>query len=169
VKRLNRKGFTLIELIVVIAIIAVLAGVVLVAINPAVLLAKSRDAKRLEDFDALHKAISLAIADGEIILVNTNGVCATCTSASGVQTVDGDDGWVKFEPVAGRTGLSKFLPALPLDPLNTGDYIYSFASTTQDWEINAVLESPDNANKMTVDGGNNDGRLEVGTNLQIIN
>jgi len=45
---MNRnKGFTLIELIVVIAIIGVLAGVLLIAINPAALLAKGRDAKRI--------------------------------------------------------------------------------------------------------------------------
>lgn len=40
----NLQGFTLIELLVTIAIIGVLAGVVLVAINPATRLAEARDA-----------------------------------------------------------------------------------------------------------------------------
>ncbi len=40
----NQKGFTLIELLVTIAIIGVLAGVVLVAINPALRMAEARDA-----------------------------------------------------------------------------------------------------------------------------
>lgn len=40
----NLRGFTLIELLVTIAIIGVLAGVVLVAINPATRLAEARDA-----------------------------------------------------------------------------------------------------------------------------
>jgi prepilin-type N-terminal cleavage/methylation domain-containing protein len=166
--RKSQKGFTLIELIVVIAIIAVLAGVVLVAINPAVLLAKSRDAKRLEDFDALNKAISLAIADGEIILLDKT-TCTTCTSLSTVQVVDGESGWIQFGIVPGRTGLSKFLPSLPLDPINNETYHYSFGSTLTDWEINGVLESPDNGSKMTVDGGDNDLKFEVGTNLKILN
>ncbi len=41
------KGFTLVELLIVIAIIGVLAVVVLVAINPVEQLAKTRDAGRL--------------------------------------------------------------------------------------------------------------------------
>ncbi|HLC93522.1 MAG TPA: type II secretion system protein [Patescibacteria group bacterium] len=162
----KQRGFTLIELIVVIAIIAVLAGVVLVAINPAVLLAKGRDAKRLEDFDGLNKAISLAIADSEITLTAT-GTCTTCTSLSGTQAVDGT-GWVKFTIPTGKTGLSKFMPALPLDPLNTGTSVYTFGSTLTDWEVNAIMESVDNSAKMTTDGGNSATTLEVGTSLTIL-
>lgn len=162
----KQRGFTLIELIVVIAIIAVLAGVVLVAINPAVLLAKGRDAKRLEDFDGLNKAISLAIADSEITLIAT-GTCTTCTSLSGTQAVDGT-GWVKFTIPTGKTGLSKFMPALPLDPLNTGTSVYTFGSTLTDWEVNAIMESVDNSAKMTTDGGNSATTLEVGTSLTIL-
>ena len=68
----NQKGFTLVELLVVVAIIVVLAGVLLLAINPAALLAKGRDARRLEDIEALNKALALSLADGEITLVNNN-------------------------------------------------------------------------------------------------
>ena len=38
ISRIQQRGFTLVELLVVVAIIAVLAGVVIVAINPAALL-----------------------------------------------------------------------------------------------------------------------------------
>src|SRR3990167_3879845 len=100
------QGFTLVELLVVIAIIAVLAGVVLVAINPTALLAKSRDAARLQDVDNLHKALSLALADNEVTLSSTSG-CTTCTSSTGTQAVNGSAGWVKFTIPTGKTGLSK--------------------------------------------------------------
>ena len=98
----KEKGFTLVELIVVIAIVAVLAGVLVIAINPAALLMKGRDSRRLEDFDSLHKAISLALADGEVTLTDTSA-CATCTSVSGTQAVDGVNGWVKTPPFTGKT------------------------------------------------------------------
>src|SRR3989344_1729262 len=55
----RRRGFTLLELIVVIAILAVLAVAVVVVLNPAQLLARSRDSTRLTDLGALRDAINL--------------------------------------------------------------------------------------------------------------
>ncbi len=57
------KGFTLIELLVVIAIIAILAVVVVLTLNPAQLLAQSRDANRLSDLATLNSAINLYTTD----------------------------------------------------------------------------------------------------------
>ncbi|OGC47600.1 hypothetical protein A2886_02325 [candidate division WWE3 bacterium RIFCSPHIGHO2_01_FULL_42_13] len=159
-------GFTLVELLVVVAIVAVLAGVIVVAINPAALLQKNRDAMRLDDLDNVHRALSLALADGEVTLVET-GTCNNCTSGSGTQAVDGT-GWVKFEVPTGKTGLAKYLPELPLDPLNLGSNIYTFGSAAGAYEINVVLESADNAPKMSTDGGNAAGVWEIGTSLTIL-
>lgn len=163
-------GFTLVELIIVIAIIGVLAGAVLVVLNPAQLLQEGRDAQRLEDMDALNKAVTLALADGEIVLTDTSGVCATCTSsaANPRQGVDGANGWVKFTIPVGLTGLGKFVSVLPADP-STGTY--SWASDGTNYEVNAVLEAADNANKMTTDGGDNAAVYEMGTDpgLDLIN
>jgi prepilin-type N-terminal cleavage/methylation domain-containing protein len=167
----QRKGFTLIELIVVIAIIAVLAGVVMVILNPAAILEKARDTKRMEDLDTLNKVIHLAVLDEEIALQNTSGVCPTCRSnalpSPEIQDIGGVTGWVKYETI-GDIGLGKFLPALPVDPLNNDDYHYSFASTETGWEINAKLESPDNQYAMETDGGDDPNMYEMGTNLRII-
>jgi len=159
-------GFTLVELLVVVAIIAVLAGVVIVAINPAALLQKSRDATRLQDIENMHKALSLALADGEIQLTAT-GSCSSCTTSTGTQAVDGT-GWVKFTIPTGKTGLAKYLPTLPMDPLNTGSNVYTYGSTTAGYELNAVLESADNTAKMSTDGGNASGVWEIGTSLTIL-
>ncbi len=62
-KSLTSKGFTLIELLVVIAIIAILAVVVVLTLNPAQLLAQSRDSNRVSDFATLKSAIALYQAD----------------------------------------------------------------------------------------------------------
>lgn len=53
----NRKGFTLIELMVVIGIIAILAAVVIVAVNPARQFASARDRERQAEILALTNAI----------------------------------------------------------------------------------------------------------------
>ncbi len=168
-KKFNKQGtsgFTLVELLVVVAIIAVLAGVVIVAINPAALLQKSRDATRLQDLENVHKALSLALADGEIALTAT-GTCASCDSLSGTQAVDGT-GWVKFSIPTGKTGLAKYIPALPADPTNSGTNVYTYGGTTAGYELNTVLESVDNAAKMSTDGGNAAGVWEIGTSLTIL-
>ncbi len=58
-----RRAFTLIELLVVIAIIAILAVVVVLTLNPAQLLAQSRDANRVSDLATLNSAINLYATD----------------------------------------------------------------------------------------------------------
>jgi prepilin-type N-terminal cleavage/methylation domain-containing protein len=50
-------GFTLIELIVVIGIITLVAGIIIVAVNPARQFAKTRNAQRSSDIRAIHDAI----------------------------------------------------------------------------------------------------------------
>lgn len=53
------KGFTLLELLIVIAILAVLATIVVLVLNPAETLAKSRDTQRMSDLATMKSAIAL--------------------------------------------------------------------------------------------------------------
>lgn len=162
----KEKGFTLVELLVVIAIVAILAGAVLIAINPATMMQKARDSRRLDAIDTLVKAMSLALTEGEIALTS---MTAAATSAQvDAQVLDGT-GWIRFTIPTGKTGLSKYIPALPLDPTNTTPNVYSYQSTLIDFEIDTVLEHADNATKMSTDGGNSATKYEVGTSLAIMN
>ena len=75
-------GFTLIELLVVIAIIAILAVVVVLTLNPAQLLAQSRDSNRISDMATLKSAIGLYITDqsgATGISLGTPAVCFNST------------------------------------------------------------------------------------------
>jgi len=172
------KGFTLVELLVVIAIIAILAGALFMVINPAKLMAKTRDSKRIAEITELNKAIANSLADGKVTLG------AYAVNATDAATAVTGGGYVRFTLPTGTTvGLGDYMPTLPRDPVKATvggiNYYYYFASTTTAWELNAIMESPDSAGAATNDGGNantcattapagNLCRYEVGTLLTII-
>ncbi len=59
---MSKKGFTLIELLIVIGILAILATTVVLVLNPAQILAETRDTQRVSDLGAVNSAIGLYLA-----------------------------------------------------------------------------------------------------------
>jgi prepilin-type N-terminal cleavage/methylation domain-containing protein len=58
-ERTKTSGFTLLELLIVIAIIAILSVALVIVLNPAETLRKARDAQRISDLSTLKTAIGL--------------------------------------------------------------------------------------------------------------
>lgn len=65
----RRFGFTLVELLIVIAFIAVLAGVLLVAVNPVQQLAKARDTGRISAVSQIGRALEAYAANNNSVYV----------------------------------------------------------------------------------------------------
>jgi type IV pilus assembly protein PilA len=139
----NKKGFTLIEILVVIGLIAILAAIVLIAINPARQFAQGRDSQRTSNVNSILNAVGQRIADNKGVFGGTaNGI--TCpnlpTSTSTVVTTTAAANQVDLSCLA-----PTYIPALPLDPstgsgTNTG-YSVKQDSTGRVWVAATATET----------------------------
>ena len=58
-----KQSFTLVELMITIAVLAILAAIILFALNPINVLNKARDSKRISDINSIYKSISFLEAN----------------------------------------------------------------------------------------------------------
>jgi prepilin-type N-terminal cleavage/methylation domain-containing protein len=143
----NRKGFTLIEILVVIAIIAILASIVLVGLGPSE--AAARDARRLSDLHDIQNSLELYYnACG-----NYPGG-APCGSNVTNATYGGSSVSTYYGGVAGASmAVVPNLGNLPQDPLKQQSYDYDPVgsggnqnlATPVSYYLGATLENKNNA------------------------
>ena len=117
----DQKGFTLLELLLVVAGIAILAGIVIIAINPSKQLGETKNAQRRTDVNAvLNSVYQYAIDNNGNLPSGLDAATLTYqvlgTSASGCDTVCG-----AVTTVAGCLDLSSdltptYIVAIPSDP-----------------------------------------------------
>ena len=162
----TRKAFTLIELLVVIAIIAILAVVVVLTLNPAQLLAQSRDANRVSDMATLASALNLYTTDQSSALQlgtttntylsipdpNGSSTCGslgmpalvsstwTCSSSANYRLAT-STGWlgVNFNLISSGSPFG----SLPVDPVNqtSSGLFYAYNTNGSQFEVTGNFES----------------------------
>lgn len=130
-------GFTLLEVLLVVAIIAILAGIVILALNPTKQLGDARNSQRRADVNTILNAVyqyaidtngslPAAITTGTACGVATQEICksgGTCTGLTDLDTT-----------LVGAT--AKYLVSMPIDPSTastngTGYQIYKNATTNR--------------------------------------
>ena len=114
----KRPGFTLIEILIVIGLIAVLAGVLIVALNPARQFAQARNAQRMNNVDSIMGAIMNNITDNKGLFT-----CAAGTIPSTATKMASGTGNYNIGPCL----VSTYASQLPNDPSATGAH---WTSTT---------------------------------------
>ena len=128
-----RRGFTLLEILLVVAAIGILAGIVILAINPNKQLGDTRNAQRRADVNTILNAVYQYTIDnsgtlptiptGSCALVAANQVCkagaiGTCSTGVALTVL---------------TASEKYLTSIPIDPTvsstdGTGYYISKSAN-----------------------------------------
>ena len=129
-----RKGFTLIEILIVVAIIAILASIVLVGLGPSQ--QAGRDARRLSDIRQIQTGLELYFNRCGIYPGN-----AAPNTAGQPCTVAADD---YHAMVAAVTGSNLGISSMPQDPSPSQTYYYGVSATGNTYTVGAHLENTGN-------------------------
>jgi prepilin-type N-terminal cleavage/methylation domain-containing protein len=112
-----QKGFTLIEVLLVVAILAILAGIVILAINPQKQLQDARTAQRKADVNTILSAVYQYSVDNKGAMPGSNTptaptaaieICTSATSATCTTATLAD--------LSSLISTQTYLTAIPVDP-----------------------------------------------------
>jgi len=117
--QIRQKGFTLIEILLVIALIAILAGIVIFAINIPKQLAAARDTQRRSDVNSLLNAVyQYSIDNGSIpASINHSDNCGAYPANEICRVKNNCSGVTELSVL---TDDQKYLVDIPADPSYTG-------------------------------------------------
>ncbi len=176
------KGFTLLELLIVIGILAILATTTILVLNPAELLRQARDSQRVTDLATLNSALGFYVVNVAALNLGNPALCyvhadevffptavpaavlalgptgcggrhgAKTNTVSISQSPEGG-GWIPVN--FGAISGGSPLAVLPIDPSNTATLFYSYSTSgnvTATFELNAVFESIKYLETLDLDG-----------------
>lgn len=122
----KQNGFTLVEMLVVIALVGVIAAAAIMGINPLAQIQKSNDAHRKSDLASLQRALELYYQDNGSYPASS----ADFKLFINATTINWGGAW------------SPYMSILPRDPLPSDTYVYYSPSTGngQTYYIYATLQ-----------------------------
>lgn len=153
-------GFILIELLMVIAILALLMSIIVITLNPTEMLKKSRDAKRMGELKVIDTALGIFQANKSttsmgnasttyVSIPASNSNCSdlglptgytySCSTSANYKKTDGT-GWIPVN--FNSLDIGSPLVTLPTDPTNsTSTGLYYTYNPGGSWELTALFES----------------------------
>jgi prepilin-type N-terminal cleavage/methylation domain-containing protein len=126
----NKTGFTLIEILIVIAIIPILATLVIVAINPTKQFADARNSQRVNDVNNIQAAIQQYVVTNKGVLPTglntTEKQLGTCSSGGNTGCSAAASGCLDLSST-----LAAYIPSIPKDP-KSGTVVTTLYSVVAD-------------------------------------
>ena len=140
----STRGFTLIEILLVVAAIAILAGIVIVAINPAKQLGDTRNAQRRSDVTTILNAVYQYSIDN-------NGVLPAGITGSSTEVCASGASCGTYIDLSVLTAGGKYLVGIPSEPqkqnANGAGYMIS---KNVNGRITVVAQYPEQSAVITV-------------------
>ncbi len=139
-----KRAFTLIELLITISIIAIVSGIVFVALNPAKMMNEARASRVATDLVNIGKAIDLYAVDNQgykpTILSSSSVMLGTSATGCDIDcSIDGVNVKLSSACVDLSTTLAKYLGSIPINP-NSGTAQKTFYAVRLDGNHTRVYD-----------------------------
>jgi prepilin-type N-terminal cleavage/methylation domain-containing protein len=158
-------GFSLIELLLVITLLSLMAGLIFTFLNLTNIVGRQRDALRLSDLSTMVVAIESYIADHAVPPDSADVTRRSDQAGFGSYPSNADGtGWIVAD-------LRPYIGQLRIDPLNKNlngiDFFYRYRHDGRRYKLDTILEAEKRLMENSIDGGIDNNYYEVGTGKDI--
>ncbi len=142
ISRKRRRGFTLIEVLLVVALISILAAIVILAINPSKQLGDTNNAQRRVDVNTILNAIYQYAIDN-------NGSAPAAITASATEICKTGGSCASLIDLSVLTTSATYLVSIPFDPKTSTTNSTKY-TVLKDANNRITVAAPDAENSATI-------------------